>query len=231
MKHKLKSAITRYLPERTFEEVAVHARVLLYTTIPNAVLPHRKAKLRQAQRLRSLKLNIGCGPDNPPDWFGIDFLSREADLRCDIRLGIPLQAESCRCIFAEHVFEHFDRRSLRFVLRECYRVLEPGGSIRLVVPDLGAYIRAYVENNGVFSSLAYTTQGHLSAPELLNDVFYVTTHRWIHDFESLSREMASAGFAEIERSDQNCSRFEHFTIDNPENHRKAESLYVEAVKH
>jgi len=230
VKHFLKRKLTRYIPERTVQELAVHARVLLYTTLPNSVLPSRRRALRRAKGLRSIKLHIGCGYENPGDWFGLDFLPGTAHLRCDIRLGLPFSDASCRCIFSEHVFEHLDRDALRFVLKECYRVMERGGPIRLIVPNLAAYVRAYVENDGVFSSLAYTTQGHLTAPELMNDVFYVTTHRYIHDFESLESELRVAGFEHVRQCDQHESAFDCFGIDNPEGHRKAASLYVEAMK-
>ena len=228
IKQRFKAVLCRYVPERTLEELAVHTRVLLRTSIPNAVLPSRRRKIKSARTLCGIKLNIGCGSDRNEGWFGIDFISPLADLQYDVAYGLPFADRSCRLIFAEHVFEHFDRRTLRFVLQECLRILVPGGSIRLIVPNLRAYIDAYNQNDGRFSAAAYTTQGHLESYELMNDVFYVTTHRWIHDFDSMRSELRRAGFVDIEQMDQHITRCPEFSIDNPENHRRAASLYVEA---
>jgi predicted SAM-dependent methyltransferase len=229
-KLRLKSFLAQYIPERTIEELAVHSRVLLYTTIPNRLLPKRRRILRQVRHLRRIRLNIGCGSDNPEGWFGVDFLSKQANLRIDVARGLPFRDESCQCIFSEHVFEHFDRGTLRRVLRECNRVLEANGPIRIVMPDLAAYVDAYVKNDGVFSSLAYTTQGHYSIDELMNEIFYVPTHRYVHDFASMERELHRAGFAAVCRCEPGSSRFPFFNIDDPSGHRQVASLYVEAVK-
>jgi predicted SAM-dependent methyltransferase len=230
LKHRIKDFLIQYIPERTFEELAIHSRVLLYTTIPNRLFPARRRKLQRARQLQSIKLNIGCGDENPDGWFGIDFISRRADLCIDIGHGLPFGDETCRCIFSEHVFEHLDRATLRKVLRECHRILELNGPIRIVMPDLAKYIDAYVKNDGVLSSRVYTAHGNYSTHELMNEVFYVTTHRYIHDFASIENELRQAGFSEVSLCEHRCSRFPDFTIDDPDEHRPAISLYVEAVK-
>jgi predicted SAM-dependent methyltransferase len=63
------------------------------------------------------------------------------DLRCEL----PLADNTTRLIFTEHVLEHLDYdRDLAFVMSEFYRVLKPGGAVRIIVPDLEKYCRAYV---------------------------------------------------------------------------------------
>jgi SAM-dependent methyltransferase len=61
----------------------------------------------------------------------------------DLRYGAPFPAESFDVVYHSHVLEHIDRQHAPVFLRECYRVLKPGGRIRVVVPDLQALVAGY----------------------------------------------------------------------------------------
>lgn len=49
-------------------------------------------------------------------------------------------------IYHSHVLEHFTRTEAREFIGECRRVLEPGGILRVVVPDLETIARLYLKN-------------------------------------------------------------------------------------
>jgi predicted SAM-dependent methyltransferase len=62
----------------------------------------------------------------------------------DCRRDLPFADASATVIFTEHFFEHIDYcEEVLVFLSECWRVLEPGGVIRIAVPDAEKYIRAY----------------------------------------------------------------------------------------
>ncbi len=63
----------------------------------------------------------------------------------DLRLGIPLEDNSCDVVYHSHVLEHLRRPHAIQFLRECYRVLKPGGVLRIAIPDLERICRAYLE--------------------------------------------------------------------------------------
>ncbi|CAA9217761.1 MAG: hypothetical protein AVDCRST_MAG93-305, partial [uncultured Chloroflexia bacterium] len=46
-------------------------------------------------------------------------------------------------LYSSHMLEHLDRDSARRFLHEAYRVLKPGGAIRIVVPDFALLIDRY----------------------------------------------------------------------------------------
>lgn len=90
-------------------------------------------------------LNLGCGQRYHPDWINIDFVSHAPMVRAyDLTKGIPLADESCDAVYHSHVLEHFDKQQGAWLVAECWRVLKPGGILRVVVPDLEALATQYL---------------------------------------------------------------------------------------
>jgi SAM-dependent methyltransferase len=117
-------------------------------------------------------LNLACGDQAHPEWTNVEFwphcvryraplvgrLFRRLDADkahpdgrgvpvrfADLREGIPYPAESFDVVYHSNFLEHLDRRDGEAFLRECRRVLRPGGILRVVVPDLGVQARQYLE--------------------------------------------------------------------------------------
>lgn len=63
----------------------------------------------------------------------------------DLRRGIPFPDDRFHVVYSSHFVEHLDRAAVPVHLRECRRVLKPGGVLRVVVPDLERSARAYVD--------------------------------------------------------------------------------------
>lgn len=94
---------------------------------------------------RSVQCNLGCGSRHHHAWINLDFHGDgKMVLPWDLRRGLPLPDRSCDALYSSHAIEHFDRDGARRFLRECRRVLQPGGVIRLVAPDLEAVVRTYI---------------------------------------------------------------------------------------
>lgn len=90
-------------------------------------------------------VNVGCGRTFHRDWLNLDLVSYSPEVRaCDLRKGIPLADSSCTAVYSSHVLEHLPLVDGVRMLRECFRVLEPDGTIRIVVPDLEKIARDYV---------------------------------------------------------------------------------------
>jgi len=60
---------------------------------------------------------------------------------------LPWNENSVDVIYSSHTLEHFTREEGILLLKECYRVLKPGGIIRVIVPDLRCYIHNYIQGN------------------------------------------------------------------------------------
>jgi SAM-dependent methyltransferase len=65
--------------------------------------------------------------------------------RHDLNTGLPFRDGIFDFVYLSHVLEHFSRSDALKLLRDCRRVLSPGGAIRVVVPDLEAIARQYLQ--------------------------------------------------------------------------------------
>ena len=82
-------------------------------------------------------LNIGCGRTHHDEWINLDLESTDANvMEHDVTKGIPCPSESISAVYHSHILEHLKPEQGIDLLKECYRVLKPGGILRVVVPDL-----------------------------------------------------------------------------------------------
>lgn len=104
--------------------------------MPSAAdLPHAGKRL----------LNVGCGLHFHPDWVNVDVVpASSAVIAADVRNGLPFADEVFDAVYCSHVLEHLPQREAASLLRHMYRVLRPGGVIRVVVPDLETLAREYL---------------------------------------------------------------------------------------
>jgi len=91
-------------------------------------------------------LNLGCGKRFHPDWVNVDIAPQGASvIRCDLSRGIPFPEDSFDAVYHSNVLEHIRREHGSAFIRECWRVLRPGGILRVAVPDLEQICRIYLE--------------------------------------------------------------------------------------
>jgi predicted SAM-dependent methyltransferase len=192
-----------------------------------------------AVRWRNLRsreyLDIGCGSNLHPHFINLDYQwHRGIDICCNVSRGIPLEDESIKGIFSEHCLEHIPLDAGFAVLGECYRVLKPGGTLRIIVPDGELYLNGYVRINGGEGGtpLPYserdTFAGAYTPMMSVNRIFREFGHQFIYDFETMRELLARQGFVDITRSAFGQSRDPVLIIDTER--RALESLYVEATK-
>jgi SAM-dependent methyltransferase len=91
-------------------------------------------------------LNVGCGTRFHPDWINVDLIpSAPQVIAHDLRRGLPFTDNTFDVVYHSHVLEHFPKNNVRHFMRECFRVLRPGGILRVVVPDLEGIVRQYLD--------------------------------------------------------------------------------------
>ena len=194
----------------------------------------------RSTRVRTLRyLDVGCGPNTNVGLINLDyFWSPQVDLCWDISRGLPFADRSLLGVFSEHCLEHFHLPEGMRLLREIRRVLAPGGTLRLVVPDAELYLRTYVRQMDGESNLQNPFQ-YLDAAtppwtplRTVDRVFYMDRkspfgHCTMFDFQLLATVLADCGFAGIIRQEFRRGRDPVLLVDA--SHRQIESLYVEAV--
>jgi SAM-dependent methyltransferase len=83
-----------------------------------------------------IRINVGCGTKPLPGWLNIDRVARVPGVATDIDIAaLPFPDASVDAVLAEHVFEHFCFAEEAKVWRELARVLRPGGTLTVEVPD------------------------------------------------------------------------------------------------
>jgi len=185
----------------------------LFTRVATWQLSHLLGRMRNVWRLPALRrayrggtLNLGCGPDRRADWLNAD-LGLTGDLHLDAGRRFPFPDRFFSLVFSEHLLEHLTEPQASNCLRECYRVLQPGGIIHLSLPDLGLVVEhylgtapdgaAYLQAAAAASRWKYPEGVLPTATQALNDNFYLWEHRHLYDEAELRSAMSTAGFADI----------------------------------
>lgn len=147
------------------------------------------------------KLHLGCGKIRLAGFCNVDILTAEAvDVVSDISKLDNFSNNSIELIYACHVLEHFSHDEAVKVLRRWFDVLEPGGELRISVPDIDRIVKIYCDNwshfqtpgNSPWIGLLYGGQGdpydfHKTGFNfcwmrfLLEDIGYTTRHVWVAD--------------------------------------------------
>jgi predicted SAM-dependent methyltransferase len=90
-------------------------------------------------------LNVGCGSHFFPEWNNLDLIRKGGVTHFDIRQPLPYPDDSFDATYSSHVLEHLPPDEGRRLLCEQFRVLKPGGTCRVVVPDMEGICRAYLQ--------------------------------------------------------------------------------------
>jgi predicted SAM-dependent methyltransferase len=148
-------------------------------------------------------INLGCGGATFAGWLNIDQdYPWHLDIQCDLTKGLPfLPANVFDAVFSKAFFEHIPRKAAIDLLTDCHRALRPGGHVRISIPDLDNYVRAYNESKK-FPELhdAIAAEfGEVSGTrgELLNFLMRESGHVWIYTQEELDWTLRGAGFVDI----------------------------------
>ncbi len=172
-----------------------------------------RARLRRSGQIRRhfaahpvRCLQIGCGHQRLAGWLNSDYQPRHGDVMfLDATRRFPFPDASLDFIFSEHMIEHVPYPAGQVMLRECHRVLKPGGCLRLSTPNLvniaslmaaplAEEKRNYIEK----VSARYIPLNHARLPGfVVNNFFWDFWHWFVYDPDTLSQALAQAGFTAI----------------------------------
>jgi predicted SAM-dependent methyltransferase len=183
---------------------------------------------------RGLRVNLGSGGENADSWISLDVQAPgPGGLRWDIRRRLPFADGSVAQVYASHVVEHLEfKEDVPALFAELYRVLQSGGRVRIVVPDVARYLEAYVSGDPdkwIALGVATLPDDIPTPMAMINHVFHQGgEHQFGYDFDTLAWLLRKSGFDEVFHSAYRDSIRYEATLDL-EVHAPY-SLYVEAVK-
>jgi SAM-dependent methyltransferase len=139
--------------------------------------------------LGTVKLNFGCGNNWIPGWHNLDD-------GVEIAKRLPFRDNYADFVFAEHVVEHVDYYQAIEFLRECRRVLKPGGIVRISVPSI-----ENVMKRGDPAYFKFTTkwQPDATARGAIYALLYKHGHKAAWTDSLLEASLFFAGFTNVTR--------------------------------
>ena len=163
-----------------------------------------------------VKLHVGCGKNYFEGWVNIDNNSdnniSRLDIIMDLRDPLPFPDNSVDYLYNEHFLEHLSLNEGLAAIREFFRVLKPGGVMRIAMPDLESMVAAYMDPD--WKKGGWLQRHGLdfieTRAELLNINFRAWGHKWLYDWEELERRLKEAGCVAIKRRKNGQSVHEPF---------------------
>jgi SAM-dependent methyltransferase len=126
---------------------------------------------------------------------------------------------SFEAVYASHLLEHLHTDVAEHCLRETYRVLAPGGVLRLAVPDLDRMVGDYdPADPDHFLWGIYQGRGRRAKR--------TARHWWHYNASSLTALLTSLGFSDVVR----CGFHEGRCPDLERIEHREWSLFVEAIR-
>ena len=201
---------------------------------------------------RFKKFHLGCGIIFLKNYLNIGFWTNLEQnklyenpngvidtvlLNFDLTQGIPASDNSLDVVYHSHMLEHLTNIEGIQFLKECNRVLKPGATMRLLVPDLGEFSKKYIEKDKFFfdayrkealsdDKVLYPTLGTIFMGMVHNH-----GHKMAYDFETIDYILNENGFSDVRKT-----MFQESTLSDIQDIepyaplRAAESLCVECIK-
>ncbi len=163
-------------------------------------------------------VNLGGGSNCLEKCLSVDIDPR-SDAYTDITKRLPFSNESINAIFCEEVIEHVSLAQGSYLLKECWRVLKPGGYIRLTTPDLNWFASRVSESKEACAEM--------------NSIFYDHNHCYLYTQKMLWCAVQESDFANLKPSSYQDSTSQLGYLDSHADrfqHPSEASQYLEAQR-
>lgn len=153
------------------------------------------------------KLQLGTGDGLLDGWLNTDIFPGAGLVYLDATEPFPIADGTFRYVHSEHVIEHLPFESGMHMLAESYRILEPGGKVRVTTPDLDVFLRladadetpeeaAYMKGKLAWHGW---TAGPKPAITILNLQLRSWGHMFVYDPATLEACLRQVGFRDVRR--------------------------------
>ena len=187
-------------------------------------------------------MQLGSGRFYIEGWLNTDFLAKPPRfIYLNVTRTFPFPSNTFERIFSEQMIEHVSLTDGENMLAECFRVLKPGGRIRLETPDLFKMANLYAireksEAQG-FIEWAHRLFGDKKYPPTIcfaiNNAMRNYGHLFLYDQEMLQLALARVGFCNIKQYARNQTEdpeFQNISQRKPDSISEYETLILEGTK-
>lgn len=150
-----------------------------------------------------MNLHLGCGRKYIKGFKHVDLQDFDhIDYKTSVDDLYFAKDNSVEAIYAAHVLEHFGRNEYKNVLQEWFRVLKPGGILRLSVPSFEAVVQYYTQQDDNLEILLGLLVGGQKVGE--HDF-----HKMIFDKKLLTKVLQEVGFVNTAEYDWKSTNHHH----------------------
>lgn len=202
-------------------------------------------------------VQFGCGQSCPEEWInyyasptlrlqgipvlGSILLAGRAKFPKGVRFGditdqLPERTGSVDNLYCSHVLKHLSLEDFRLALKESHRILKPGGTFRLVMPDLAKLAQWYLDTPGPGASIKFMRHSLLGIESRPKSVFGRmkeslgnSRHLWLWDHKETIAELEEVGFAQVRACEIGDSNIDAFDLME-EKSRFLDAVALQAVK-
>jgi predicted SAM-dependent methyltransferase len=196
------------------------------------------------------KLHIGCGNNFLTGWLNTDICDGGGIKFLDAGKTFPFINDTFEYVFSEHMFEHLSIEEGLLMLQECFRILKPGGHLRLTTPNLDFLIHLYehpeeeLHKEYIRWSIctfdetvaSYYDKEDIPAMFVLNNFIRGWGHKMVYNEQVLKKMLERVGFKDVQTCRSGESRWlalkgiEHHDMQIPSPYNVLESMTLEATK-
>jgi predicted SAM-dependent methyltransferase len=153
------------------------------------------------------KLQIGAHSCMLAGWLNTDLYPQSLlSVTLDATKAFPFPDGSFDYVFSEHQLEHISYDDAMVMLRECHRILRPGGKIRLALPSLDRLVQLIgptrTEAQGRYirhvTNICYPKVQKPNPCFAINAAFMNWGHKFLYDRATLSCTLEAIGFTGVQ---------------------------------
>ena len=145
-----------------------------------------------------MKLNLGCGRTNIEGFINVDLnQDPQVHISTDVT-DLNMFTDNCAdLIYASALFQYFDYLQGAAALEEWYRILKPGGVLRISTVDFDKLLQVYDKSGKDIDKIIGPIYGriYVNNDTLDKDIVY---HTAVYTQSKLISALKKAGFQKIE---------------------------------
>ncbi|HEY5774539.1 MAG TPA: hypothetical protein VIS57_00500 [Xanthomonadales bacterium] len=181
-----------------------------------------------------VKINLGSGHWKLEDWVNVD-IDRESqpDVCANLAGGLPFANGVARLMHTEDFIDQLELEQAAEFLRECHRILIPGGVLRVLTPDMRKLAQLYLNDPQQLKTLWSTFVGVPLALDTAGEIFNIgmrfAGHTFLYDEETFKALSARCGFEarRVKYQESEIPELRGLDLRSPEN---AISLYFDCYR-
>jgi predicted SAM-dependent methyltransferase len=188
-------------------------------------------------------IEFGSGGHYLPGWLHTDLDATAHVVPLDVTRAFPIDDRTFDYVYSEHMLEHITFEQGRAMIRECFRIMKAGATIRIVTPSIGFLIRLFARDRSELEDkyIEWATEKFVpSAPLPLpsfvfNNFVRQWGHQFIYDRATLRFVLNEAGFVDIKEcrighSDHAKLRDLETVVRMPDGFLELESMIFEGTR-